>query len=92
VDKILTNQEFRDGLKLADMSRSHGWPIFVAFCEDFIKDQKDNVYNEQENQLRANVFRGKGYGVSELLDSLKDRITTALAQEQAEANSAENKE
>ena len=88
----LTEKEYRDGLRLAKLTKHRSWPIFLAICEGYINDKKDVVFDNLENQLIANYDRGCGHGVDELLILLKTQTTQALAQEERLANSAEGKE
>lgn len=88
----LTEKEYHCGLKLAKLAKHSAWPSFLDFCEIEIKKLKETVFNNREDQLEANLNRGRGMGILELLDSLKTRTTQALAQEERLANSVEGKE
>lgn len=93
-DSGLTDQEYRDGLHLAELARHGGWSVFKSFCELYVNDNKNILFNNVEGQLNDAYYRGCGKGVEELLTLLKTRIELALAQEQREleANSAGEKE
>lgn len=93
-DKIsgLTEREYHDGLRLAKLAKNRAWSAFLDFCEIQIKELKETVFNNREDQLEANLNRGRGMGILELLVSLKTRTTQALAQEERLANSVEGEE
>ena len=96
VDKlsVITEQEYRDGLQLAEITRHRAWPLFLSFCKDYIEKKKEEVFENLEDQLAAINNRGCGRGVGELLVLLNDQIKLALAQQEreAEANSAEKEQ
>lgn len=88
----LTEREYQNGLRLAKLAKNRAWSSFLDFCEIEIKELKETVFNNREDQLEANLNRGRGMGILELLDSLKTRTTLALAQEERLANSVEDEE
>ena len=91
-DQILTDAEYRDGLRLLEISQSKGWIVLCAIASDFIEEQKDVTFRQTENHLLANISRGKGFGVEEFMITINDRIKQALARQRDEANSAATKE
>lgn len=92
----LTEQEYRDGLHLAQLAEHNGWPVFKTFCDLYVNDNKEIVFNNTnvEKQLSDDYYRGCGKGVEELLLILNTRIELALRQQKKETdeNSAEEKE
>lgn len=93
-ENVITEQEYRDGLQLAEIRGHPAWPLFLRFCDKYIKDKKEEIFDNLENQLVAVNNRGCVNGVSELLVLLDDQIKLALAQQEreAEANSAKKEQ
>ena len=92
----LTEQEYRIGLHLAELVKHNGWSVFRDFCDLYVNDNKDKVFDNTnvEKQLSDDYYRGCGKGIEELLFILNTRIELALRQQKKEAdeNSAEEKE
>lgn len=90
----LTEQQYRDGLRFAELVKHPHWSAFKEYCELYVKMKMENIYNNVDGQLNDDYYRGCGKGVEELLTLLNTRIDLALAQEQreSEANSAKDKE
>jgi hypothetical protein len=90
-EKILTDAEYRDGLHIAEMAKTKGWLAVRAIANSVIDLHKDTVYTETESQLRANLHRGMGMGIAELLALIDDRIIMALSRQDEENSAKERK-